>query len=435
MNITSIHARQILDSRGNPTVEADVILENGMCGRAAVPSGASTGSHEAIELRDGDPAVYGGKSVLQAVAHVNGEIAKAVVGMDTTAQSGIDEAMIALDGTPNKSRLGANAILAVSLATAKAAALAQGVPLYAYVLTLAGGAADAGGGITLPVPLMNIVNGGAHAAGSTDIQEFMIVPVGAKTMADAVQMGANVFHALKKVLAAKGYGTTVGDEGGYAPAVKGGNAEALALIAEAVAATGYALGTDLMLALDVAASELWDDATKTYRLATERKSLTSAEMVAWLGALASQYPIISIEDGLDENDWAGWTAMTAALGAAKQLVGDDLLVTNTQFLSRAIGEKAGNAILIKPNQIGTLTETIAAVTMAHDAGWRAILSHRSGETEDTTIAHLAVGLGTGQIKTGSLSRTDRVAKYNELLRIEEALGAGAHYPGSAAFGK
>jgi enolase len=426
MKITSIHARQILDSRGNPTVEADVTLENGVMGRAAVPSGASTGSHEAIELRDGDPKNYGGKSVLKAVANANGEIAQAIVGMDADDQAAIDQKMIALDGTPNKSRLGANAILAVSLATAKACAFSKNIPLFAHINTLAGGTGDA---TTLPVPLMNIINGGQHAAGSTDIQEFMIIPVGARSFSEALQMGANVFHALKKVLAGKGYGTTVGDEGGYAPAVKGGNAEAMDLIASAVSAAGYTLGTDIMLALDVAASELWDPATKTYRLATENRSLTTTEMIVWLKALTEKYPIISIEDGLGEEDWEGWTAMTQTI--PRQLVGDDLLVTNTAFLSRGIAEKAGNAILIKPNQIGTLTETIAAVAMANAAGWHSIISHRSGETEDTTIAHIAVGLGAGQIKAGSLSRTDRVAKYNELLRIEELLGTKAVFPGNS----
>ncbi len=429
MKITSIRARQILDSRGNPTVEADVTLENSVMGRAAVPSGASTGSHEAIELRDGDPKNYGGKSVQKAVTNMNGEIAAALVGMDADDQAAIDKKMIALDGTPNKSRLGANAILAVSLAVAKAAALSQNIPLFIHINNLSGGAGDA---VTLPVPLMNVINGGQHAAGSTDIQEFMIVPVGARSFSEALQMGANVFHALKKVLAAKGYGTTVGDEGGYAPAVKGGNAEAIDLIASAVTAAGYALGTDIMLALDVAASELRDAATGTYRLATENRSLTTMEMIAWLKSLSEKYPIISIEDGLGEDDWAGWTAMTQEI--PRQLVGDDLLVTNTTFLSRAIAEKAGNAILIKPNQIGTLTETIAAVAMARAAGWHSIISHRSGETEDTTIAHIAVGLGAGQIKTGSLSRTDRLAKYNELLRIEEQLGTKATYPGKTIFG-
>ncbi len=435
MKITSIRARQILDSRGNPTVEADVMLEQGIMGRAAVPSGASTGSREATELRDGDPKNYGGKSVLKAVANVGGEIAQALVGMDAEDQAALDQKLIALDGTPTKSRLGANAILAASLAPAHATANAKGIPLFSHVHALAGGPADGGADEAnlLPLPLMNIVNGGRHAAGSTDIQEFMIAPVGAATFSEALQMGANVFHALKKVLASHGYGTTVGDEGGYAPAVKGGNAEALSLIDAAVSAAGYALGTDIMLALDVAASELWDPATKTYRLATEGRSLSTDEMIAWLAALAEQYPIASIEDGLGEDDWVGWTAMTGKI--ARQLVGDDLLVTNTAFLSRGIAEKAGNAILIKPNQIGTLSETIAAVKMAKAAGWHSIISHRSGETEDVTIAHLAVGLGTGQIKTGSLSRTDRVAKYNELLRIEEMLGAKAVYSGKRPFAK
>ena len=428
MKIKSIHARQILDSRGNPTVEADVTLENGVMSRAAVPSGASTGSREAIELRDGDPKDYGGKSVLKAVANVNGEIAQAIEGFEAEDQTDIDQKLIALDGTPNKSRLGANAILAVSLAAAKAAAAAKSIPLFAYINTIAG---DDSTSITLPVPMMNIINGGKHAAGSTDIQEFMIVPVGAKSFSEALQMGANVFHALKKVLGDKGYGTTVGDEGGYAPSVKGGNAEAIELIASAVVAAGYTLGTDIMLALDVAASELWDATAQTYRLATENRSLTTNEMISWLNDLAQKYPIISIEDGLGEDDWAGWTAMTAQI--SRQLVGDDIFVTNTAFLSRGIKEHAGNAILIKPNQIGTLTETIAAVQMAKAANWQTIISHRSGETEDTTIAHLAVGLGAGQIKTGSLSRTDRIAKYNELLRIEEQLGAMAKYPGKNIF--
>ena len=335
MNIKTIHARQILDSRGNPTVEADVVLENGAMGRAAVPSGASTGSHEAIELRDADPKLYGGKSVLKAVGNANSEIASAVIGMDADDQKALDEAMIALDGTPNKSRLGANAILAVSLASSKAAATAKGIPFFAHIngLGRSAGIVDDGGGAMLPVPMMNIINGGRHAAGSTDIQEFMIVPAGAATFADALRMGTDIFHALKKILADKGYGTTVGDEGGYAPHVKGGNAEALDLIAAAASAAGYTLGTDVMLALDAAASEFRDTSTDTYRLATEGRSLSTEEMIAWLAALAKKYPIISIEDGLGEDDWAGWTSMTA-VEAARQLVGDDLLVTNTEFLSR-----------------------------------------------------------------------------------------------------
>ena len=424
MKISSIHARQILDSRGNPTIEADVTLESGILGRAAVPSGASTGSHEAIELRDGGE-LYGGKSVLNAVAHVNGEISNALVGMDVTNQTDIDQKMIKLDGTENKGRLGANAILAVSLACAKAAALAKGKPLYSYVATLAGNSK-----LILPLPMMNIINGGKHAAGSTDIQEFMIMPVGAANFSDCIRMGAEIFQSLGKVLKSKGYATTVGDEGGYAPAVKNGNAEALELISEAVAKAGYKLGEDVVLALDVASSELMQD--DKYALATESKQLSSEEMVAFYEDLVARFPIVSIEDGLGEDDWDGWKQLTEKLGDRIQLVGDDLLVTNTEFLKRGIAEKAGNAILIKVNQIGTLTETIRAVNMAHDAGWKAVISHRSGETEDTTIAHLAVGLGTGQIKTGSLSRTDRVAKYNELMRIEEELGDGAVFAGRSA---
>ncbi|HSW90808.1 MAG TPA: phosphopyruvate hydratase [Candidatus Saccharimonadales bacterium] len=424
MKISSIHARQILDSRGNPTVEADVILENGILGRAAVPSGASTGSHEAIELRDGGN-LYGGKSVLHAVAHVNGEISEALVGMEVTNQTDIDQKMIDLDGTDNKGRLGANAILAVSLACAKAAALAKDKPLYVYIASLAGN-----GKLMLPLPMMNIINGGKHAADSTDIQEFMIMPVGAANFSDCIRMGAEIFQALGKVLRSKGYATTVGDEGGYAPAVKNGNAEALDLISEAVASAGYKLGEDVVLALDVASSELMQNGK--YSLATEGKRLSSEEMVTFYEDLANRFPIVSIEDGLGEDDWDGWKQLTKKLGNHIQLVGDDLLVTNTEFLKRGITEKAGNAILIKVNQIGTLTETIRAVNMAHDAGWKAIISHRSGETEDTTIAHLAIGLGTGQIKTGSLSRTDRVAKYNELMRIEEQLGEGATFAGRGA---
>lgn len=427
MNITDIHARQILDSRGNPTVEADVQLDDGTMGRAAVPSGASTGSHEAIELRDGD-AAYGGKGVLKAVSYVNGEIRDALLGHDANDQAGIDRIMIELDGTPNKGRLGANAILAVSLAVAKAAAAAKKVPLYQYVAHLSGTET-----LSLPLPMMNIVNGGKHAAGSTDIQEFMIMPVGASSFSKALQMGTEVFHALGKVLHERGYGTTVGDEGGYAPAVKNGNAEALELIEAAVTKAGYSLGQDIVLALDVASSELIEDGQ--YVLNTEGKKLSSEEMVAFYKDLTSRFPIRSIEDGLGEDDWAGWKALNAELGDGVQLVGDDLLVTNTEFLKRGIEEKAANAILIKVNQIGSLTETIAAVQMAHNAGWKAVMSHRSGETEDTTISHLAVGLNTGQIKTGSLSRTDRVAKYNELLRIEEELGDAAHFAGLSALAR
>jgi enolase len=425
MKIQHVTARQILDSRGNPTVEADVTLENGIMGRAAVPSGASTGSHEAVELRDGGSA-WGGKGVTKAVSYVNGELAEAVIGLDADDQAGLDQVMIDLDGTPNKGRLGANAILAVSLATAKATAISHDQPLWEYVQSLAEGVQDP----TLPLPMMNIINGGQHAAGSTDIQEFMIMPIGAKSMTEALQMGTEIFHALKKVLAKANYGTTVGDEGGYAPAVRAGNKEALELISQAVAAAGYKLGTDIALALDVAASELYKDGK--YHLASDDKALTSAEMVDFLADLATQYPIVSIEDGLAEDDWEGWKLLTTKLGDKIQLVGDDLFVTNVDFLARGIKEGSANAILVKVNQIGTLTETLAAVQMAHEAGWKAVISHRSGETEDTTIAHLVVGLATGQIKTGSLSRTDRVAKYNELLRIGEQLGDSAVFAGATA---
>lgn len=425
MKIVDVKGRQILDSRGNPTVEADVILEDGTVGRAAVPSGASTGTHEAVELRDGDKQVYGGKGVTKAVNYVVTEIKNAVIGHDASDQAGIDKLMIELDGTSNKGRLGANAILAVSMATAKAAATTAGKPLYVYFAELSGNT-----NLTLPLPMMNIINGGKHAAGSTDIQEFMIMPAGAKNFSECIRMGAEIFQALGKVLHDKGYGTTVGDEGGYAPAVKNGNAEALELIAEAVNNAGYKLGEDVLLALDVASSELMEDGA--YALKTEGKNLSSSEMTEFYADLASRFPITSIEDGLGEDDWEGWKTLTAKLGDKIQLVGDDLLVTNTEFLKRGISEKAANAILIKVNQIGTLTETIEAVKMAHDAGWKAIISHRSGETEDTTIAHLVVGLGTGQIKTGSLSRTDRVAKYNELLRIEEELADKAVFAGRGA---
>jgi enolase len=428
MEIARIHARQIIDSRGNPTVEADVVLKDGTLGRAAVPSGASTGSNEAVELRDGG-SDFGGKAVTNAIANVNGAIAEALVGMDASDQRALDTKMIELDGTPNKGKLGANAILAVSLAAARAAASSKGLPLYEYFNRLSGGKSA----LRLPVPMMNIINGGKHAAGSTDIQEFMIMPVGAPTFSKAIQMGAEIFHALAKVLKEKGYGTTVGDEGGYAPHVKSGNAEALELISLAVEKAGYTLGDDVVLALDVAASELYQDGK--YQLATENRTLSSDEMVDWLVELAGKYPIASIEDGLAEDDWQGWDKLTSRAGGHLQIVGDDLLVTNVSFLKRGIKEKAANAILVKLNQIGTLSETIDAVEMAHDAGWKAVISHRSGETEDTTIAHLVVGLATGQIKTGSMSRTDRVAKYNELLRIEEALGGSADYAGRHALEK
>ena len=426
MKIVYIHARQILDSRGNPTVEADVRLSDDSLGRAAVPSGASTGSHEAIELRDGGSA-YGGKGVTKALAYINGEIRSALIAAEDLDQAGVDKIMIELDGTNNKGRLGANAILAVSLAFAKAAALSRKQPLYVYVAGLAENQT-----FTLPLPMMNIINGGAHAAGSTDIQEFMIMPVGAKSFSHCIQIGAEIFHSLAKVLNSHGYSTTVGDEGGYAPAVKNGNAEALELIAEATKNAGYTLGTDVVLALDVAASELIENGK--YNLKTEAKQLTSDDMINFYRDITSRFPVVSIEDGLAEDDWTGWQSLTEQLGDKIQLVGDDLLVTNTDFLKRGIAEKSANAILIKVNQIGTLTETINAVTMAHEAGWKAVISHRSGETEDTTIAHLAVGLNTGQIKTGSLSRSDRVAKYNELMRIEEELGEGAVFMGRNALG-
>lgn len=426
MNITNIHAREIIDSRGNPTVEADVTLDSGIVGRAAVPSGASTGTNEAMELRDGDIKRFGGKGVLRAVEFVNTEIAGALVGMDASAQTLLDEKMIALDGTENKSRLGANAMLAVSLAAAKAAALERHVPLYEYFHSLTTTKLP----LTLPLPMVNIINGGKHAVGSTDIQEFMIMPIGATSFADAARMCAEVFHALGKVLARKGYGTTVGDEGGYAPCVREGNKEALALISEAVVSAGYELGKDIVFALDIAASELYVDGK--YELKTEGRTLTSKEMADWLIALATEYPIVSIEDGLSEHDWDGWKYFTAQMGEKLQIVGDDLLVTNVKFLKRAVGEHAANAILVKLNQIGTVTETIRAVEMAHAAGWKAIISHRSGETEDTTIADLVVAFGAGQIKTGSMSRTDRVAKYNQLLRIEESLGASAVFAGATA---
>jgi enolase len=408
--ITSITARQILDSRGNPTVEADVVLEDGSMGRAAVPSGASTGSGEALELRDGDNA-FGGKAVTKAVANVKEKIAPLLTGKDASDQRSLDQAMFDLDGTENKSNLGANAILSVSLATAKAVANAKKQPLHTYIANMTNSQQS------LPLPMMNIMNGGAHASFATDIQEFMIVAKGAATIEQAVQMGAEVYHALAKVLKERDYPTTVGDEGGYAPRVKNGNREPLKMISEAVTNAGYTLGEDIVLALDVAASEFYTDGH--YELKCEGQTLDSAQMVDWLVALADEFPIVSIEDGLAEDDWEGWKALHSRLGGRTQLVGDDLLVTNTKLLKRAIDEDAANAILIKPNQIGSLSETIDAVKMAQEAGWNTVMSHRSGETEDVTISHLAVGLGCGQIKTGSLSRTDRVAKYNELIRIAE----------------
>jgi len=427
MKIAKIHARQILDSRGNPTVECDVELENGIMGRAAVPSGASTGTHEAVELRDGDPKVYLGKGVLKAVENVNTTINQALVGMDCAQQKEIDEKMIALDGTPNKGKLGANAILAVSLATAKASASALNIPLFDYFTA----PNQDNKTHLLPLPMMNIINGGRHADFATDIQEFMIVPVGANSFSEALRMGAEVFHHLGKVLKSKGYATTVGDEGGYAPRVKNGNAEALDLIIQAVMNAGFDPGSEIAFALDVAASELIHDGN--YVLKAEKEEYTGKQMVDWLAQMVENYPIVSIEDGLGESDWTNWIYMTSLLGEKIQLVGDDLFVTNIEFLDQGIQKKAANAILIKPNQIGTLTETVKAVEMAKAAGWNSVMSHRSGETEDTTISHLAVGLGTGQIKTGSLSRTDRVAKYNELLRIEEMLGDKAKFAGKDVF--
>lgn len=409
--ITHITARQILDSRGNPTVEADVTLEDGSMGRAAVPSGASTGSGEALELRDGGDS-YGGKAVTKAIANVKDSIAPALTGMDASDQKALDEAMLELDGTENKSKLGANAVLSVSLAAAKAVAIAKKVPFWRYVADMTDTQSP-----SLPLPMMNIENGGAHAGFATDIQEYMIVCKGASTFAEAIQMGSEVFHSLAKVLKGRGYATTVGDEGGYAPIVKEGNREPLEMISEAVKNAGYTLGEDVVFALDVAASEFYGDGV--YDLKREGKKLSGDEMVAWLEALANEFPIVSIEDGLAEDDWAGWSALTEKIGATTQLVGDDLLVTNTKLLKRGIDENSANAILIKPNQIGSLTETIDAVKMAQAAGWNTVMSHRSGETEDSTISHLAVGLSCGQIKTGSLSRTDRVAKYNELTRIAE----------------
>ncbi len=420
--IVDVIAREILDSRGNPTVEADVLLESGILGRAAVPSGASTGSREAIELRDGDAKRYLGKGVLQAIENVNTEIAETIIGLDAEEQSFIDRAMIELDDTENKSRLGANAMLAVSMAVAKAAAEESGLPLYRYF----GGS----GPMQMPVPMMNVINGGAHANNNLDIQEFMIMPVGAQSFREALRCGAEIFHHLKKLVDKKGYPTTVGDEGGFAPNVSG-NDEAIELILKATEAAGYTPGQDVLLALDCAASEFYKDGK--YHLASEGLELTSAAFADYLATLADKYPIVSIEDGMHEGDWAGWKTLTDKLAKKVQLVGDDLFVTNTKILKRGIEEGIANSILIKINQIGTLTETFAAVEMAKRAGYTAVISHRSGETEDSTIADIAVGLNAGQIKTGSLSRSDRIAKYNQLLRIEEDLGDSVSYPGRATF--
>jgi enolase len=426
--IQAVHGREILDSRGNPTVEADVILEGGVRGRAAVPSGASTGEHEALELRDGDKSRYLGKGVRKAVANVNEAIAGAVVGLDASDQKALDRRMLDLDGTPNKGKLGANAILAVSMAAARAAANAKGVPLYKY---LAQYSSDNSAN-TLPVPMMNILNGGAHADNSVDVQEFMVMPVGASSFDEALRWGVEVFHQLKAVLKKNGYSTSVGDEGGFAPNLKS-NEEALERVLEAITAAGYKPGEQIAIALDPASSEFYDRASGKYIFKKSDKSARSSEqMVEFWANWARQYPIVSIEDGLAEDDWAGWKILTNELGGQLQLVGDDIFVTNPEIFARGIREKIGNAILIKLNQIGSVTETIEAIEMARDAGYASIVSHRSGETEDTFIADLAVGLGTGQIKTGSASRTDRIAKYNQLLRIEEELGAAARFPGHSA---
>jgi enolase len=420
--IVDVIAREILDSRGNPTIEADVVLESGVSGRAAVPSGASTGSKEAIELRDGDPARYMGKGVTKAVDNVNTEICEAVLGLDATEQGLIDRTLIELDGTDNKGRLGANAILAVSCAVAKAGAEESSLPLYRYL----GGVGE----MQLPVPLMNVINGGAHANNAIDMQEFMIVPLGAPTFREALRYGVEVFHRLKKLIDERGMPTTVGDEGGFAPNLPS-NEAALQLLVEAIDQAGYTPGTDVALALDCAASEFYRE--KRYQLEAENRALTSEQFADMLATWADKYPIISIEDGMSEHDWDGWKYLTERVGKNLQLVGDDLFVTNTKILKQGIARGVANSILIKINQIGTLSETFAAITMAHRAGYTAIISHRSGETEDSLIADIAVGTNAGQIKTGSLSRSDRIAKYNQLLRIEEDLGDAASYPGRAAF--
>jgi len=425
--IASVHARQILDSRGNPTVEVDVITDEGAFGRAAVPSGASTGIHEAVELRDNDKSTYSGKGVLNAVNNVNTAIADAITGMDVTDQTGIDGAMISLDGTPNKGKLGANAILAVSMAVAKAAAEEAGLPLFRYI-----GGTNAR---TMPVPMMNILNGGAHADNKIDFQEFMIMPVGASSFSEGLRWGVDIFHALKTTLKKKGYSTNVGDEGGFAPNIQS-NEEAIETVLEAITAAGYS--TDkVKIAMDAANSELWKEAKGKYVFhKSDGKEMTSDELVKYWTNWVNQYPIISIEDGMAEDDWEGWKNLTNAIGSKCQLVGDDLFVTNVTRLKKGIDEGIGNALLVKVNQIGSVTETINAVTMAQHAGYNTIMSHRSGETEDTTIADLAVALNCGQIKTGSASRTDRMAKYNQLIRIEEALGANGIYPkGKIKFGK
>jgi len=420
--IVEIRAREILDSRGNPTVEADVVLASGVVGSAMVPSGASTGAREAVELRDSDPSRYLGKGVLKAVANVRTEIRSAVIGMDATNQAGIDAKLIELDGTPNKGRLGANATLAVSMAAAHAAAKAGHVPLYTYL--------SQSGASLLPVPMMNIINGGAHADNSVDLQEFMILPVGAPNFREAIRYGAEVFHALKKVLSKQGLATTVGDEGGFAPNLSS-NEAALGVILEAIEKAGYKAGEDIFLGLDVASSEFYKDGV--YFLESENKRFDSSEFADYLGAWVDRYPIISIEDGMAEDDWDGWKILTERLGDRIQLVGDDLFVTNPKILQEGIDRQIANSILIKVNQIGTLTETLDAIRMAQEADYTSVVSHRSGETEDVTIADLAVATGAGQIKTGSLSRSDRVAKYNRLMKIEEALGDKAQYAGRSVF--
>ena len=427
MKIQTVKGREILDSRGNPTVEVDVTLEGGASGRAAVPSGASTGQREALELRDGDKKRYLGKGATKAVANVNSELAKKLAGLEAD-QRAIDRLMIELDGTPNKGRLGANALLGVSMALAKANAAAEGVPLYKHAARLYGSA----GGSVLPVPMMNILNGGAHADSSVDFQEFMVMPVGASSFAEAVRCGAEIFHTLRGILKKKGHSTGVGDEGGFAPSLSS-NQEALDVVLEAVVQAGYKPGETVHLALDVASSELWNEDHKNYEFKKSKDKTRSAdEMVKLYEDWVRQYPIISIEDGLAEGDWDGWKTLTNALGARVQLVGDDVFVTNPEILRRGISEKIGNALLVKLNQIGTVSETLDAVAMARDAGYASVISHRSGETEDTTIADLAVATNAGQIKTGSASRTDRVAKYNQLLRIEEQLGSAGRYAGRSA---
>jgi enolase len=430
MKITRVHGREILDSRGNPTVEVEVTLDDRITGRAAVPSGASTGVREALELRDGDAKRYLGKGVTKAVGNVNGELAKAVTGKDAD-QRAIDAQMIALDGTPNKGRLGANALLGVSMALARAGAMAANVPLYVHAARLYEKKADARSSL-LPVPMMNILNGGAHADSSVDFQEFMVMPVGASTFAEGLRTGAEIFHTLRGILKKKGYATGVGDEGGFAPSLKS-NREAVDVVLEAVTRAGYKPGDNVYLALDVAASELWNESARHYEFKKSGEpTRTADEMVKMYEDWTRQYPIISIEDGLGESDWDGWKTITTALGKKVQIVGDDLFVTNPEILARGIKEHVANSILVKLNQIGTVTETLDAVAMARDAGYTSVISHRSGETEDTTIADLAVATSAGQIKTGSASRTDRVAKYNQLLRIEEELGGAARYAGRAA---